>query len=95
MSRHTPGPWETDGFWVDTVPGREDMQTNFGAPGITDEEIEANAYLIAAAPDLLRELRHLVALLEPLEDDGTLAVPGLATLNGARAAIARATEGDA
>jgi DNA-directed RNA polymerase subunit RPC12/RpoP len=36
---------------------------------------------------LARELRHLVRLLEPLEQEGGLAVPGLATLNGARAAL--------
>lgn len=50
------------------------------------------ARVIAAAPDLFRELRHLIALLEPLERDGTLAIPGLATLNGARAALVKATE---
>lgn len=44
----------------------------------------------ATQPALLRELKHLVALLEPLERDGSLAVPGLATLNGAREAIAKA-----
>ena len=64
------------------------IQTN-GRP-----ETEANAYLAVAAPRLLKELQHLVALLEPLERDGTLNVPGHATLNGARAAIALAT-GDA
>ncbi|WP_428383651.1 hypothetical protein [Nevskia ramosa] len=36
---------------------------------------------------LLRELKHLVGLLEPMEQAGTLDVPGLATLNGARKAI--------
>jgi hypothetical protein len=50
--------------------------------------LEANARLIAAAPDLLHELQHLVRLLEPCED--RLEVPGLATLNAARAAIAKA-----
>lgn len=44
--------------------------------------------LFEAAEDLLRELEHLVRLLEPFEDD--LNVPGIATLNGARAAIAKA-----
>jgi hypothetical protein len=44
-----------------------------------------NARLIAAAPLLYRELKHLVDLLEPVID--TVNVPGLATLNGARAAL--------
>lgn len=43
-----------------------------------------------AAPDLARELRHLVRLLEPKEREGGLDVPGLATLNGARAALMKA-----
>lgn len=34
------------------------------------------------------ELEHLVRLLEPQEKAGTLDVPGLATLNGARKALA-------
>ena len=37
---------------------------------------------------VVRELARLVRLLEPLEQAGTLNVPGLATLNGARAALA-------
>jgi hypothetical protein len=52
-----------------------------------------DARLIAAAPLLLHELQHLVRLLEPIERDGGLDVPGLATLNGARAAIAKARGG--
>jgi len=44
----------------------------------------------AQRDDLYRELAHLVRLMEPLEQAGTLNVPGLATLNGARAALARA-----
>jgi hypothetical protein len=45
----------------------------------------------AASPDLLHELAQLVRLLEPLEEAGSLNVPGLATLNGARAALEKAT----
>ncbi len=44
-----------------------------------------------AAPELCRELRHLVRLLEPLEQSGELNVPGLATLNGPRNAITKST----
>lgn len=38
--------------------------------------------------EVLAELKHLVQLLEPMEQAGTLTVPGLATLNGPRRAIA-------
>ena len=53
-------------------------------------EAEANAHFMAASKILYWELNHLVTLLEPLESNGNLNVPGLATLNGARAAIAKA-----
>lgn len=43
--------------------------------------------VILSARKLYRELRHLVGLLEPLEEAGTLTVPGLATLNGPRLAL--------
>jgi hypothetical protein len=51
------------------------------------DEAEANARLIAAAPDLLACLRHLVTL-----DDAQQA-PSPQTMNEARAAIAKATGG--
>lgn len=103
MSKHTPGPWEVrygcvsdadEGFGIGSK-----VDPAFGTvaecwPCTTTlhkrQTLAANARLIAAAPDLLAELRHLVRLLEPLEQSGELQVPGLATLNGARAAIAEA-----
>lgn len=57
--------------------------------GANDAAANANAKLIAAAPELLKELRHLVNLLSPYIDQ--MSVPGLATLNGAKAAITKAT----
>jgi len=52
------------------------------------EALAENARLNAKVERLRAELLHLVRLLEPMERDGTLNVPGLATLNGARAALA-------
>ena len=52
-------------------------------------EWEANARLIAAAPDLLRELKHLVRLVEPALNGGTK-IAGLATVNAVWEAIAKA-----
>jgi hypothetical protein len=54
------------------------------------DDLAPDAGLIAASPDLYRELRHLVNLLQTLEAVGSLSVPGLATLNGARKALAKA-----
>ena len=83
MSAHTPGPWRLRGASGGGLVVERPIQSLQVFP-------EDDARLIAAAPDLLAELAHLVSLLEPLELSGTLAVPGLATLNDARAAIAKA-----
>lgn len=99
---HTPGPWQvgfSDGSGptyivagdhaavpgvshvVTVVGGSED---SWGLPqGVRNS---ADACLIAAAPDLLCELKRLVRMLEPVE--GVLTVQG--TLKGAHAAIAKA-----
>lgn len=45
--------------------------------------------LAARVVELERELSHLVRLLEPLEEIGTLNIPGLATLNAARALLTK------
>lgn len=91
---HTPGPWglqeSPDGGMIlirgnDADRMKRHPQTHLQIVPVDD------AKLIAAAPELLDELQHLVRLLEPLEADGSLNVPGLATLNGARAAIRKAT----
>lgn len=96
MSKHTPGPW-TFGHWGNHfwVSPDKSGQSQKVAQVIWDmgeavEEGRENARLIAAAPELLTELKHVIRLLEPLENNGNLNVPGLATLNGARAAIAKA-----
>lgn len=95
-TKHTPEPWtvvDCDHIGA-TVVSFGDFNGNIELwhHHNSKEESEANAKLIAAAPELLKELNHLVALLEPLEKDGSLDVPGLATLNGARAAIKKATK---
>jgi len=59
MSKHTPGPWEMSYGWgtsVTTSTGSKIRQT-------TDrplEERQANARLIASAPDLLEALRLIL-----------------------------------
>lgn len=93
---HTPGPWEVmkplgpgdygvlsehvnagGNFYVATIPNGQ------------HEEALANAALIAAAPDLLAELKNLadaVAEHSAVTGDGTW----MPLVRGARAAIARA-----
>jgi hypothetical protein len=106
MAGHTPGPWSVAPYpegaellevvadYSELPGGRKSAHwiAELDAGGIDDdrETNAANARLIAAAPELYKELRHLVGLLEVAELEGELNVPGLATLNGARAAIAKA-----
>lgn len=65
MSAHTPGPWETNGLHGREVWGR-DFTGNLKAitervRGGSPEQAQANARLIAAAPDLLEAARHFSA----------------------------------
>jgi hypothetical protein len=74
MSKHTPGPWAlrrdpshfdslteiTGGICGNTKPFRSTLEVSIG--GDTDiHTLEANARLIAAAPDLLEALEVIVA----------------------------------
>lgn len=69
-ARHTPGPWEQKiqscGFWsICTVYGAEQGWIEIHAPNGSQTadvraETTANARLIAAAPDLLEALQHLM-----------------------------------
>jgi len=64
VSEHTPGPWRTASYdqgltWkVETVDGRKAVASYIAGLGKTDE---ANARLIAAAPDLLAIAKALDA----------------------------------
>lgn len=82
--RHTPGPWAVRPHWSDEERFEvyPDRDVDFGEPseiaevcghyGDDDElaaEAEANAYLIAAAPELKSEGKFLLARLEEFERD--------------------------
>lgn len=64
-TQHTPGPWKCDGGagvvaceMQETLrSGRTVARRVACAKGLTIEEVEANARLIAAAPDMLAALR--------------------------------------
>jgi len=55
--KHTPGPWSIRQESVWSVGTDHEMSAL--VYGCTDEEEEANAHLIAAAPDLLEALKEL------------------------------------
>lgn len=78
MSKHTPGPWQmsTTGFnvgmtrlsqdWV--IHNKDDIICSFPV-NFTDPTAEANARLIAAAPEMLAALKMMVHA----EDDRQIA----------------------
>ena len=68
----TPGPWEVVGHGVYTVadnPCREILWHGHNTRSAPDKEREANAHLIAAAPELLAALRAARDLLASLPPD--------------------------
>ena len=101
MSKHTPGPWEIEEhyhFGYRWISGPEHSQLAQVVWCMEDEdrspECEANAHLIAAAPELLDALCYL---LEASSGQGPHE-QWLAAMDQARAAIEKATgvlaEGD-
>lgn len=68
MSKHTAGPWR---FWTQRRPGKEDTCTFQNLDGVevlravTVTITEADAWLIATAPDLLAALQKVMALNAP------------------------------
>src|SRR5690606_37089094 len=100
MSAYTPGPWFHDGngnVWRrdpkdlyqngGTVAGDKPLATihkGWHHDGAEGYPVEANARLIAAAPELLRALQAMVSVT----DKG---LRPRAARNNARAAIAKAT----
>ena len=59
MSKHTPGPWEkAEPFATVRAPGRPCI-ADCGSR--SDLDAQANARLIAAAPDLLAALEYIMA----------------------------------
>ena len=70
MTKHTPGPWQhdrcqvvnPDGYVVASIT---DCHRNHQTM-LSEEEVAANASLLAAAPDMLAELRAVVEVYGPV-----------------------------
>jgi hypothetical protein len=92
--KHTPGPWKhggptilSGGAWnlvVAILPTTIDPRPTADAAAHTIKERDANARLIAAAPDLLNMLQRM------FDETAGGGEPCLLTLEQARAAIANA-----
>jgi len=93
-TQHTPGPWEIDGFYqgafeviapkASVTRGRLVICSR-GQHELREREFQANARLIAAAPDLLEALKEFVGAV----DAGTTFADS-SVVDVARAAIAKA-----
>ena len=62
MGMYTPGPWKVGpefAYEIQTSNGKHEIATAYWPDTHIDEEIEANARLIAAAPEMLDMLIEL------------------------------------
>lgn len=91
MSAHTPGPWvhhQEDNIITTPNGFCKLLEWQARSMHVSQEERDANARLIAAAPELLAALRALEAMAERYRPLGS---PTPEAQKNARIAIARAT----
>lgn len=82
--KHTPGEWNNRPFGIKRLFQLEENSTTVMnnddtliaiVGGQTDEELEANAKLMAAAPDLLRATERSLEIFKKLIGGGRLTMP--------------------
>jgi hypothetical protein len=99
-SKHTPGPWRAqpregfEGQWEVVSTCKTGRLIAAAAPHIDGDPDEANARLIAAAPELLKALVDLMRVM-PVLPEAAKTIRGIeqqydAANRAARAAIAKA-----
>ena len=84
-AKHTPGPWFVDATRQKGLAIRADSKMVCQIPGYGVGTRVDDARLIAAAPELLKTLRHVEGALLDITCERT------SILKGVRAAIAKAT----
>jgi hypothetical protein len=101
MSAHTPGPWSyLPGDGPAWRPGvQRGLEGGFIVQGLTRDREEADARLIAAAPEMLETLQELIAAVDAIGERPPGELTPRALLEalfdaalGARMTIANATE---
>ena len=92
-AQHTPGPWHKAGYGVLGPKGVLSDQICVTLTSRPLSEREANARLIAAAPDLLLTLRSLESRMKDSDPEGTCKSVVDAWLADVRAAIQNAEKG--
>lgn len=85
MSAHTKGPWHTDGQIVEVGNGWRIATMHGDLP----RNMEANAHIIAAAPEMLEALEEIQRAMENMVDDADV-VALFGEIKASRAAIAKA-----
>jgi hypothetical protein len=88
-TKHTPGPWAKYGSVIRSLSGSE---RKVAEVRVLDDEGQANAKLIAAAPDLLAALQKLHVSLSELNDCGDAGRMVEEDVETARAAISLVLE---
>jgi hypothetical protein len=78
--KHTPGPWEIVDDIIETVKApwitvcRICLVGDDGAPPKSESIVEANARVIAAAPELLEACKRMLAHIDGVKSDDDLFV---------------------
>ena len=76
MSQHTPGPWKVRSYEIWTGTSQQGYVRQWEV--FSDEQVitqqlsEANARLIAAAPEMLTTIKTLLNIMPTFPRDGTL-----------------------
>lgn len=90
--KHTRGPWSNGKDIPITAKSCDDAGFSLVYVNLdTREEPNANARLIAAAPDLLKELTNLLLWAEEVHKKGPHASLNYTGMDNARVAIKKAT----
>ncbi|MDI4088406.1 hypothetical protein QK428_03575 [Pseudomonas aeruginosa] len=96
MMKHTPGPWHVGGPNKCTIYDKHGQRLANSFEGVmatqrTDSECEANARLIAAAPELLEALQHIEEYWNRDSNEQAMTDALWHIIETAQAAIAKAT----
>lgn len=72
-TKHTPGPWEIiEDAVIEIIPvDTGDVIAYVEQAGYNRDEVQANAYLIAAAPELLKMMKETLVEMEELSNEET------------------------
>lgn len=89
QAKHTPGPWKATGYKQLVVNGSDGVTLAMHPGTGSLETVQANARLIAAAPDLLAALVAVYEACQTKDYRDPLTHAAIADI--ARAPIARAT----